>query len=216
MKVDLRKAFDSISWEFLLKALALFKFPPKFLFWIRACISTTWFSVKVNGELYGYYKGAKGLRQGDPLLPYLCVIAMNVLSSIILKNSKSPNFRPHWRTKQANLTHLCFADDLLLFCHDDSKSAAVLKLCLDQFSALSGLHINAFKSLCYLSNVPANHFVDIISCLGFQLGVFPASFLGVPLITSKISLFDCFWNELKQNFALGLLNFCLMRTDCSL
>lgn len=190
LKIDFRKAFDSVSWEFLIKALYLFKFPPKIIYWIRACITTSWFAVKVNDELCGYFKGAKGLRQGDPLSPYLFVIAIEVLSIIIYE--KSSDFRHHWRTKQTNLTYLCFTDGLLLFCHGDHRSASILKLCLDKFSRISGLHINADKSLCFLSNVSNEQTALITSCLGFQMGSYPAKFLGVPLITSKLSLADCY------------------------
>lgn len=111
MKINLRKAFDSVSWDFMLNALSLFKFPPKFIYWIKACIFSPFFSVRVNGSLCGYFKGAKGLRQGDQLSPYLFVIAMEVLSIILAKETRSPVVKHHWKTKSLSLSHLCFADD---------------------------------------------------------------------------------------------------------
>lgn len=130
IKINLRKAFDSVSWDFLLSALKLFNFPPKFLYWIKACITTTSFSVKVNGAPCGYFKGAKGLRQGDPLSRYLFVIVMEVLSLMLSKASKDPAFRFHWKTAPISLTHLCFADDLIIFSHRDLASVMIIKLCL--------------------------------------------------------------------------------------
>lgn len=122
MKIDLKKAFDSVRWEFLFDVLNHFKFPPKFIFWLRACITSTKFSVKVNGSLCGFFKGAKGLRQGDPLSPYVFVIIMEALSLSIAKGSSNPNFQYQWRTKHLGITHLCFTDDLILFCHGDKSS----------------------------------------------------------------------------------------------
>lgn len=122
MKIGLSKAFDSVSWDFLLAVLRLLKFPPKFIFWIKACITSTFFSVKVNGSLCGYFEGAKWLRQGDPLSPYLFVIALEVLSTMLSKVSREPLFKHHWKTKLLSITHMCFADDLILFCHGDTHS----------------------------------------------------------------------------------------------
>lgn len=69
LKLTLKKAFDSVRWDFLFDCLSNFKFPPAFIGWIHACINTAMFSVKVNGSLCGFFKGARGLRQGNPLSP---------------------------------------------------------------------------------------------------------------------------------------------------
>ncbi|KAL8099762.1 hypothetical protein AgCh_032132 [Apium graveolens] len=69
LKINLHKAFDSIRWDFILVALRKLCFPPQFISWVEACITTTRFSVKVNGALHGFFRGAKGLRQGDPMTP---------------------------------------------------------------------------------------------------------------------------------------------------
>lgn len=70
LKVDIRKAFDTISWDFVLKLLDTQNFPPIFVTWIRECITTPRFSVAINGELAGFFPGKKGLHQGDSISPY--------------------------------------------------------------------------------------------------------------------------------------------------
>ena len=86
----------------------------------RMVISTTKFSVLVNGSLSGFFQSLRGLRQGDPLSPYLFVIVMEVFSCL-LKWAKSGGYLFRWRVRGRGgvgilISHLLFADDTLVFC----------------------------------------------------------------------------------------------------
>ena len=94
--------------------------------WILACLSSPRFSVCVNGERVGFFPSKRGVRQGDPMSPYLFVIVMEVLTLIVQKNISLHPFKFHWRCKKIKLSHLAFADDLLMFSHGDLASVKVL------------------------------------------------------------------------------------------
>ncbi|XP_028083502.1 uncharacterized protein LOC114284753 [Camellia sinensis] len=116
MKVDIMKAYDSVRWEFIIDILKAMDFPPIMTSWIKACITSPSFSVCINGSLHSYFKGARGLRQGDPMSPYLLVLAMEILARIFDEKSNHPLFKFHWRCEKAKIVNLCFADDGCSYC----------------------------------------------------------------------------------------------------
>ena len=121
IKVDILKAYDTVNWQFLLGTLSSMGFPSTFIAWVRKCVTTPKFSVNLNGELVGFFGSSRGLRQGDPISSYLFVLVMEVLSMLIRHKveqytSIGQSFQYHWRCSKTRITHLCFADDLMLFC----------------------------------------------------------------------------------------------------
>ena len=178
IKVDIRRAFDTVQWDFLLDLLELLGFPPLFIHWIRACITTPKFSVNINGELAGFFSSSRGIRQGDPLSPYLFVIAMDALAMILQKNiSVADTFSYHWRCEATSTTHICFADDLILFCGGSLHAANIIKHSLDTFFSCYGMEANSSKSVVLVAGDNASFREKVIALFGYSLGSLPIKHL---------------------------------------
>jgi hypothetical protein len=189
--VDLKKAFDTVSLDFIIAGLHAIGLPKDMIRWITTCITTVHYSININGEMHGFFQATRGIRQGDPLSPYLFVLAMEGLRGIINQSVQSNAFKYHWRCKPTKLTHICFADDLMLFCHADPASVMILKSSLDRFSTLSGLAINLAKSSLYLSGITSDLRNTITEQLGIHETSLPVRYLGVPLLSSRLTHTDC-------------------------
>lgn len=131
IKVDLRKAFDSVQWDFLLLLLRALRFPDIFISWIRVCICDPKYSIHINGDNVGYFAGTRGLRQGDPLSPYLFILILQNLSDRLHVAFTNLGVAPHQFCKDPLVTHLAFADDLFLFAKATEHSAHSIKGVID-------------------------------------------------------------------------------------
>ncbi|KAE8658992.1 Eukaryotic aspartyl protease family protein [Hibiscus syriacus] len=133
----------------------------------------------------------RGVRQGDPLSPYLFVLAINVLSSLLNLDAMNGIFQFHPRCKKIKLTHLCFVDDLLILCKGTIDSIADVQSVLDMLYSLSGLKLNANKCELFTAGIPSVQCDIIHEITGFRQGILPVRYLGVPLVTRKISINEC-------------------------
>lgn len=82
-ELDLEKAYDHVNWKFLLKVLEDMGFGKKLINCIRFCISTVRLSLIINGNNEGFLSSERRLRQGDPISPFLFILAMEGLSHMI-------------------------------------------------------------------------------------------------------------------------------------
>ncbi|GJR26293.1 putative ribonuclease H-like domain-containing protein [Tanacetum coccineum] len=169
-----------------------FGFHPRMVAWIMECVSSTYYSISINGTLHGYFKGKQGLSQGDPMSPYLFTLVMEVLTLIIQRRVEVSNmFTYHHYCSKLNIINLCFADDLFLFVHGDVNSAKVIIEALDEFKLVSGLVPSLPKSTAYFCNVLNYVKLDILNILPFEEGKLPVKYLGVPLISTRLLIRDC-------------------------
>lgn len=203
IKVDIAKAFDTISWEFLFSCLEGLGIPPKFIFWLRACICTTSFMIGYNGTVSGYFKGKRGLRQGDPLSPYLFVIAMNCLSFMLNNAAAQGHIQYHSKCSKMKLTHLSFADDLLIFIDGSLESVQNVLQVLHEFEQRSGLAVSYQKTSFFASGLSTQEVETIQASTGMTCGILPVRYLGVPLNSRKPNLANCepLIHQIKSKFS---------------
>lgn len=191
LKVDIAKAFDTLNWDFLFICLSALEVPSIYLNWLRACVCTPSFTIGYNGTIQGHFKGKRGLRQGDPLSPYLFVIAMNCLSHLLNKGAAEGRFGYHAKCHSSKLTHLCFADDLLIFTDGSLASVQAILQILHDFSLHSGLAVSVQKTSFVSSGLTQDQVDAIASTTGLTSGSLPVRYLGVPLTSQKLSLQLC-------------------------
>ncbi|KAB1228187.1 hypothetical protein CJ030_MR5G008784 [Morella rubra] len=117
IKLDMAHAYDRLEWKFLLQVLKCFSFNSLWRQLIHQCISTVTFSILLNGSPHGCFQPSRGLRQGDPLSPFLFILASEVLSRLFYLEVRFGSLHGIIAVRRAPpVTHLLFAGDLFIFC----------------------------------------------------------------------------------------------------
>ncbi|KAK6120883.1 hypothetical protein DH2020_045380 [Rehmannia glutinosa] len=152
------------------------------------CVSSASYSICINGSLQGKFPGKRGLRQGDPMSPALFLLCMEYLSRLLKVRTNTSDFKYHPRCEALKITHLAFADDLMLFSKGDLPSVKILIDCLNEFKNASGLDVNSFKSNIFTAGIIGDKLDNILNLLNFPLGSLPVRYLGVPLAAQKLNV----------------------------
>jgi hypothetical protein len=149
LKLDLKKAFDSIDWEYLRLILLTVGFGVKITDWVMSCVTSANFAVLINGEATKFFKSERGLRQGCPLSPYLFIMIMEGLSLLLSKSISDHLISGIKVSKFLKIVHLMFVDDVLLMSKADPIEWIVILDILQDLCSASGLCINFSKSTAH-------------------------------------------------------------------
>lgn len=142
-----------------------------------------------NGEKTEAFQPARGLRQGDPLSPYLFVLCLERLCHQIDKSIAAKEWKPISLSRGGpKLSHICFADDLILFAEAFVAQIRVIRKILENFCVASGQKVSLEKSKIYFSD---NVSRDLEKLISDESGIKPTrdlgKYLGMPVLQKRIN-----------------------------
>ncbi|XP_019420741.1 PREDICTED: uncharacterized protein LOC109330928 [Lupinus angustifolius] len=186
IKLDVRKAFDTLDWQFLLQTLKAFGFNDRFILLINSILHSAKLSINVNGHNIGFFNCVRGVRQGDSLSPLLFCLAEDVLNRGISKLVDMGKLHPiSGPNGLLTPSHVLYADDIFIFCRGIKKEILALKKLTYDYAMASGQHISTNKCKFYSTRASARKLSDLSSWLGFNAGNLHFNYLGVPLFIGK-------------------------------
>ncbi|GJS97145.1 retrotransposon protein, putative, ty1-copia subclass [Tanacetum coccineum] len=177
-KVDFEKAFDSIRWDFLDDVLKEFGFRCKWRNWIQSCLTSSKGSILVNGCPTNEFQFYKGLKQGDPLSPFLFILVMESLHLSFQRIVNAGMFKGIVLDQSLCLSHMFYADDAIFLGEWSDGNISTLIHVLKCFFHASGLKINLNKSKIMGINVESAQVIQAAAKLGCLVLKCPFYYLG--------------------------------------
>lgn len=153
LKLDMSNAYDMVEWKFIKVVMIKMGFHLKWVYSIMRCINFTSYYILINGSLQASSQATKGIRKGDPFLPYMFILCSEALSALLnqFEATKSISGIPIASGK-IFVNHLFFADDSLLFYKSNALEWSRLIDILTTYEQASGERLNKEKTYIHLSN----------------------------------------------------------------
>lgn len=181
LKIDMMKAYDRVEWSYLQRVLQKMGFAQAWISSVMRCITSVRYSVKVNGDLTVPFIPSRGLRQGDPISPYLFLLCAEGLSCMLKEADKAGQLKGVRNGASGPaISHLLFVDDSIFFTRAERKSVNALKSMLQIYCQGSGQKVNLQKSsLLFGQNCPVNIKQMVMDSLEVQKETLQANYLGM-------------------------------------
>ena len=202
IKTDMSKAYDRVEWSFMEALLLKFGFDQQWVARIMKCITSVSYQVLINGEAKGLITPSRGLRQGDPLSPFLFILCTEVLISHIKQAERNKDITGIKIARGSPSTsHLLFADDSLFFCKAEQSQCEELVRIIDVYGKASGQQLNKSKSsVLFGSKVIASKKIDLKRSLGINKEGGMGMYLGMPesrrrFVDQRNKFFHLSWRE---------------------
>ncbi|GJU12024.1 RNA-directed DNA polymerase, eukaryota [Tanacetum coccineum] len=201
-KVDFEKAFDSVRWDYLDDVLSRFGFGEKWCSWIQSCLRSSRGSVIVNGSPTEEFQFHKGLKQGDPLSPFLFILVMESLHISFQRVVDAGMFKGIMLSPFLYLSHLFYADDAIFMGQWNESNLNTIVHVLDCFHRASGLRINMSKSKLMGISVDVEKVVQAAKMIGCVTLTTPFTYLGSKVggLMSRLQS----WNETVEGMVTRL------------
>jgi len=182
LKLDMRKAYDRVEWCYVQAIMLRLGFHQLWVQMVMRLVSSVSFSVLFNGEFLNKFRPSRGIRQGDPISPYLFLLAAEGLSCLIKSRIQSSHLSGIMVAPSAPVvSHLLFADDSLLFFRANVASAQEIKEILQIYCNASGQQVNMDKSsIHFAKGVPQSTKGEIMNLLEVHNMSLSDKYLGMP------------------------------------
>lgn len=189
IKVDLEKTYDRLKWEFIIETLEDIGLPVILIDLIWLCISTLSMHMLWNGEALDEFSPMRGIRQGDPLSPYLFVLCIEKLFQMVSLAVDNKAWKPISLSRNGpKLSHLAFVDDLIFFAESNLEQIHIIQSILDLFYRSSGQKVSKENSRVFFSkNVGWHTMQNLSSAIGIQWTEDLGKYLGVPILHKRVS-----------------------------
>lgn len=202
VKTDMSKAYDRLEWNFISSVLETLGFHHLWIGLIMQCISSVTYSFLINGSPRGQVIPSRGIRQGDPLSPYIFILCSEVLSGLCNKAQQDGLIQGIQVARGCpRINHLLFADDTMFFLQASKESTAALKSILSRYEDASGQSINKEKSsITFSRKAPAELKHRVHSELQIMKEGGVGKYLGLPehFGRRKRDLFASIVDRIKQ------------------
>lgn len=202
IKLDMAKAYDRVEWQYLYAVMTALGFSEQWRNLVMKCVTTVTFSVRVNGQFSSAFKPTRGIRQGDPISPYLFLLCSEGLSCMLKEMGPRVGIHAPW------ISHLLFADDCMIFTEATGRGADRVAQILDEYHRGSGQLVNKNKSAVFYSANCEQEAKDAVhNSLQIGTEALGERYLGLPTsvgkvsdgvfeyIPSRIRNFICGWSE---------------------
>lgn len=179
MKMDFEKAYDSVSWNILDYMLYRMGFNEVWRKWMKACVTAGTISVLVNGSPIEV-NAKRGLRQGDPLAPFLFLVVVEGLARLV-RSAVEKGVFAGLSVDNFSFPLLHFADDTIVLCKATRANLWAIKTIFRCFELVSGLKVNFSKSCMYGTNYDDQFLCIVAKFLFCRVGKLPFKFQGIPV-----------------------------------
>ena len=202
VKTDMSKAYDRLEWDFVSLVLERLGFHHNPIKCIMHCISSVTYCFPINGLPRGKIAPSRGIRQGDPLSPYIFIMCSEVLSGLCNRAQEEGSLQGLRVARGCpRLSHLFFADDTMFFLQADKENCASLKTILDSYEQASGQSISKEKStITFSRKAPASLKTMVKEALQIDKEGGVGKYLGLPehFGRRKKDLFSSYVDRIKQ------------------
>ena len=183
----MNKAYDRLEWGFLEKVLKRLGFAEEWIRMVMQCITTVRYSFLINGKAKGYIAPTRGIRQGDPLSPFLFLLGTEAFSAL-LEDRANSGFLKGITVCEGTPTihHLLFADDSLLFGSASIEECTNIRNVLLDYERASGQKVNFEKgSIAFSKGVSPDQKIALADILGVDIVEKHEKYLGLPMYLGK-------------------------------